>query len=53
MGTEPAKKFKDQNDTVITPESNQIWLQVGSNKLTLLDKRVLEDEGELNDHHIN
>ena len=53
LGTEPAKKFKGQNDTVITPESNQIWLQVESNKLTLFDKRVLEDEGELHDHHIN
>ena len=47
------QRFKDQNDTVITSESNQIWLQVGSNKLTLFDKRVFEDEVELNEHHIN
>ena len=50
---EPVKKCKDQNDTVITSESDQIWLQAESNKLTLFDKRVLENESELNDHHIN
>ena len=37
---EHVKKCKDQNDTVITSESDQIWLQAGSNKLTLFDKRI-------------
>ena len=45
--------LKDQNYIVIISESDQIWLQVGSNKLPLFDKRVSENESKLNDHYIN
>ena len=50
---QPEKKRQKVDSSPVITSFDQVWLKVGSHKLSLHDQMILMNGEDLNDHHIN